>query len=484
MTMSASRRRFLLGLAAAGVGVGMGSFPLLSRGGLWNLALASRNAQAKLKVVFYVVPDGLGVDSFEHPSGVWDGKGIWHPEAAEADTSRFQLNEVSRLLEDHRARSLYIRGAVVNMGAAEGYPDANRGAPIAGHQGWNSVLRDAQMQHSSIDVLLGSAFRGKGSTRLVHAGPHTGVGNPFFVTWDGTSMQSPQSDPLVLYKQLFGQSLTTANSGTRSSHVLDTAREDLKDMKGRIGAAELQKVQTNLDAVEQVASTVGPITPPPTCSGQPPVLPVGVDMNGSKHRVEVHEAHNHVVATALGCGLMRVATIQVAASREYLNFPDVAPLRNPHDLAHLSMTGAGEADRKDWLDGRCWYVRRFKHFMDQLALQPDPDVAGDYLIDHTLVILTSEMADGAPEHQLDMPLLMLGGKHTPLNTNGGQGRYLDISTQGDVTYWDGIPPQQVSMQRIWATLARAAGAPDVPYALDTSTVDGLFTNLAGRRLFG
>jgi len=480
MTMSASRRRFLLGLAAAGVGAGMGAFPLLSRGGLWSLAQAPRNAQARLKVVFYVVPDGLGVDSFEHPTGEWDGNGIWHPQAAEADTSNFQLNEVSRLLEDHRARSLYVRGTVVNMGASEGFDGANRGSPIAGHAAWNSVLRDAQMKQSSIDVLLGDAFRGAGGTRLVHAGPHTGVGNPWFVTWDGTSMQSPQSNPLVLYDQLFGQSLTTANSGTRSANVLNAALEDLKAMKGRIGAAEMQKVQTHLDAVEQVASDLGPIAPPPpTCSNQPPALPGAVDMNGSTHRVEVHQAHNQVVATALGCGLMRVATIQVAASREFLNFPDVAPNRNPHDLAHLSMTGAGEVDRKDWLDGRCWYIHRFKHFMDQLALQPDPDVEGDRLIDHTLVILTSEMADGAPEHQLDMPLLMLGGQYTPLNTNGGQGRYVDITEQGDVTYWSGLPPKQVAMQRIWATLARATGAPEVPYSLDTTTVKGLFTNLTG-----
>ena len=480
MTMSVSRRRFLLGLAAAGVGVGVGAYPLLSRSGIWRLAQAPQNAQAKLKVVFYVVPDGLGIDSFNRRTGEWDGLGIWHPHVAngDMDTSNFELNEVSSLLSDYRAQSLYVRGTVVNMGGGQG-------SPIAGHAAWNSVLRDAQMQRSSIDVLLGNALKGPGGVRLVHSGPHTAVANPWFVTWDGTSMQAPQSNPLVLFRQLFGESLTARNSGPRSAHVLNTAAEDLKDLKRSVGATEMQKVQTHLDAVEQVASDLGPITPPPpTCSPKEPKLPPGVDMNGVTHRVEVHEAHNQVVATALGCGVTRVATIQVAASREGLNFPDAVPNRNPHDLAHLSLLGHGDADRRDWVAGRSWYIRRFKHFLDELAKQPDPDVDGDRLIDHTLVVLTSEMADGAPEHQLDMPLLMLGGRHTPLNTRNGQGRYLDITPQGDVRYYEGRPLQQVSMQRIWATLARAAGIGEVPYGLNTDTVDGLFTNLAARKQFG
>lgn len=168
MTMSVNRRRFLLGLAAAGVGVGVGAYPLLSRSGIWRLAQSPQKAQAKLKVVFYVVPDGLGIDSYKRSSGEWDGLGIWHPHATAADTSNFELNEVTSLLSDYRAQSLYIRGAVVNMGGGTG-------SAIAGHAAWNSVLRDAQMKHSSIDVLLGNALKGPGGVRLVHSGPHTAV---------------------------------------------------------------------------------------------------------------------------------------------------------------------------------------------------------------------------------------------------------------------------------------------------------------------
>ena len=143
MTMSSSRRRFLLGLAGAGLGLGLGAYALLRRGGLWHLANAGRAGEAKLKLVFYVVPDGLGVDSFTRQTGEWNGEGIWHPtvDKGVTDTDKFLYNEASGLLEAHRAHSLFVRGTIVAMGGKTGLQ------PIAGHQAWNSVLRDLSLIH-------------------------------------------------------------------------------------------------------------------------------------------------------------------------------------------------------------------------------------------------------------------------------------------------------------------------------------------------
>lgn len=475
MTMSTSRRRFLLGLSAAGVGLGAGAFPLLSRSGLWSLAQSGRADTARMKVVFYVVPDGMGVDSFERVEGEWNGQGIWHPkvEVGATDTTDFLYNEVSGLLEAHRANSLFVRGTIVAMGGPVGLQ------PIAGHNAWKSALRDSLMQHSSIDMLFADAFKQPNKFRFVHSGPHTKVANPWFVTWDKTSMQQPQYDPLVLFKQLFEPDTSKTRAGIRSTHIMDAIRGDLRELQASLGGIEEAKLAEHADAVKKLADDLGPISPPPAGCKNQPSLPEGVDMSGTTHRIEVHEAHNQVVATALSCGLTRVATVQVAASSERTNFPDVAPSRNPHDLAHLPKAGNGSPeDRLDWVAGRSWYTLRFKHFMDLLASLPDPDVPGDNLLDHTLVVLTSEMADGAPEHQFDMPLLFIGGKHTPLDTGGGKGRYVDISAQGDIKFnYEGRPASEVSIQRIWATMARATGIGDVPYGDNTTLVTGIFSNV-------
>jgi hypothetical protein len=117
----------------------------------------------------------------------------------------------------------------------------------------------------------------------------------------------------------------------------------------------------------------------------------------------VQQAHSQVVATALSCGITRVATVQVGRSAESLNILEVSSEKNPHDCAHRYAT------EEAWRGSRQWYARKAKEFMDELAKFSDPDVPTDSLLKHTLVVVTSEMADGAPEHTIDMPLLLMGG---------------------------------------------------------------------------
>ena len=143
MNVLTSRRRFLIGLAAAGV-----VLPL-SSSGLVRMALAGEKQQAKLKVVFFVVPDGLAVDSLTG-GGFGDGKGLWHPTVTDSivDTAEFHLGAVSQELAAYRDQSLYIRGTMSGQGNA-------------GHNGWMNILRDKGQSMSSIDVLLGDHMPGK-----------------------------------------------------------------------------------------------------------------------------------------------------------------------------------------------------------------------------------------------------------------------------------------------------------------------------------
>ena len=118
--------------------------------------------------------------------------------------------------------------------------------------------------------------------------------------------------------------------------------------------------------------------------------------------------------------------------------------------------------------------------MDELAKFSDPDVPTDSLLKHTLVVVTSEMADGAPEHRVDMPLLLMGGASGLLKNGAGKGRYLNVTAQADEKPALGGNPVMgeyfVGMQRIWATIAAAAGT-TVPYGGNVNPVTGIFTNV-------
>ncbi|QJI29820.1 DUF1552 domain-containing protein [Pseudomonas sp. ADAK18] len=452
MDILKSRRRFLMGLTAVGV------FGPLTQFGLARIALAGQTQQPKLKVVFFVVPDGLAVDSATAYSS--DGRGLWHPAAQEMDTDNFQLNEVSQELAAYRDQSLYIRGTILGPGNE-------------GHNGWTWALRDREKKMTSIDVLLGQQMPGTDpSQRSLFSGPHSGIdGTAWHVSWEGAQMRRPDQDPVLMYEKIFGSTRRQVREQqARNSHVLDPVLADIKELQAQLDGAQRQKMDTQLDSVEQAIKDMENTLPPVgECS---PLTLEPLAFKDAKFRTQVQNSHHQVVATALACGISRVATIQVGRSAESLNILDVSEQTNPHDCAHRY------AGLDVWKKSRQWYTQRVKLFMDELARHADPDVPGDNLLAHTLIVFTSEMADGAPEHTVDMPLVLMGGASGLLKTGDGKGRYFNVTAQGDREHSGNavIGKRFVDMQRIWATIAKAAGT-SVPYTGKIDPVSGIFTNV-------
>lgn len=443
-----SRRRFLLQMATAG------ALLPLSSSGFAQYLLQGQQQEPRLKVVFFIIPDGLAVDAYsgnEH-----NGNGLWFPKVQGDDTADFELNEVSQELADYRSQSLYLQGLILASGTG-------------GHNGWMYALRDSQGQMSSVDRILGDAIPGNQPIhRSLFAGPHAGVdGTPWYISWDQGKIRTPQQNPLRLYETVFGAtSREVRDRQSRNAHVFDPVRADLDEIRQRLSGAQREKLATHLDALEQVAKDMEAAVPS-VCE---PLAIEDHPVNSAQYRNQVQASHHKVVAASLACGVTRVATIQVGRSAESLNILDVSASTNPHDCAHRY---AGEAV---WKGSRQWYVRQAKLFMDELARYDDPDVPGEKLLKHTLVVVTSEMADGAPEHMVNMPLVLMGGASGLLRSGTGNGRYLNIKSQGDRTHWTVSNGKLVDMQRIWATIARAAGT-TVPYAGNVDPVTGIFSNV-------
>lgn len=452
MSFLKSRRRFLKAAAGAGVLAPM-SLP-----GLTRIAHAGTTGQAKTKVVFFVVPDGFATDSF---NGQFN-KGLWFPQTVQAnatDTTQFTLNEVSQELAAYKNRSLYLQGIILGQGNA-------------GHNGWTEVLRDKNKSQSSIDVLLGRTMQGTDpSQRAIFAGPHATDSVNWYVSWDGKNKRTPQGNPTLLFENIFGTNYSGAKARTAQNnsgqHLFDPINQDIQTLRSKLSGSERQKLDTHLDSMEQVVADMDATLPiSAECS---PVMPSNHPMMSADFRNQVQSSHHQVVATALSCGVSRVATVQVGRSADQVVIKDASLRANPHDLAHRYKS------EQEWKDSRKWYARQAKLFLDELSRHADPDVPSDSLLDHTLVVITSEMSDGAPEHQYNQPMLFVGGASGLLKSGDGQGRYLNITSQGDRNHW--AAGRQVDQQRIWATVAQAMGT-SVPYSGNTSSVSGIFTNVS------
>lgn len=469
MDLLKQRRRFLIGALAAGAATGAGLLLPFNRPGLARMIAAKHTDGAKLKVVFYVVPDGLGIDKFMQTPGAWNGNGIWHPKADAMDTEDFVLNEASEVLEGHRKHLLFLR-SITLMRAGTGF---------GGHAAWDAVLRDSSSKKTSIDNWIANAF----SSRLMYAGPHTKVesgGNPFFVSWVDGNMMTPEKNPRVLFDKWFTGASSNPLVAARNVGLFAPVEQDIKEIREGVGAADRARLDVQLDAIEQVKKDLenGP-GPAPGCEPIQPRIITDTEVDSPDYRNEVHQLHHQVVATALGCGLTRVATIQVAYSSEaQITIPEVDEKVSPHDLAHWGLFGGEGSPEAEmpWKNRNRWYTRKFGEFLDELDKHADPDVPSDSLLQHTLVIFTSEMSDGFKEHMYDMPLVMAGGASGMLRNGSGQGRFFNITDQGDLkNEWENDRPRNdVLMQRIWATVANAVGAPPLPYDGNLDLVTGIF----------
>ncbi len=448
--MKSSRRSFLKSLATASAATP------LSMVGMSRLAFAADTP--KLKVVFVVIPEGFAVDSYAG----FDG-GLWFPKTTEKDTSNFTLRPMSEALAKYRNQSVFLKGLIVGSGTG-------------GHNGWTTILRDSNASKSSIDVILGNALPGANPTiKRIYAGPHAEIGAAWTVSYQNTNRISPEASPYQLFDQVFNGVSDTSLGGSSvqsKDHLFDPVVNQINDIKASLSGRERAKLSDHLDAVETLASDLrSTVSNGPDYSGCNPSShePLsGFNVSSADYRDEITDAHSDVIAGALSCGISRVATLQIGRSADPVVIKSVSATRNPHDCAHRY----GSVD--EWKNGRIWYMNKVKKLLDELASLPDPDVAGDNLLEHTLVVLTSEMADGAPEHMQDVPVTLIGGASGLLKNNNGQGRFYDLYDQGERSHWK--MGKAVDMQRVWATIARAAGT-TVPYSGNINSINNLFTNV-------
>ncbi len=451
MTITSNRRSFLKSLATVSAATP------LSMAGMSRLAFA---AQApKLKVIFAVIPDGFAVDTY----GGFDG-GLWFPNTTEKDTSNFSLRPMSEKLGKYASQSVFLKGLIVGSGTG-------------GHNGWTTVLRDSNASQSSIDVILGDAMPGMNPTiKRIYAGPHAEIGAAWTVSYQNGNRISPEASPYVLFDQVFNGVSDTASSGTPTAqskdHLFDPVLDQINEIRANLSGGEKAKLDDHLDAVESLAGdlrTTASSGPDYSgCSPDSHEPASGLNVSSADYRDAITDSHSEVVAGALSCGISRVATLQIGRSADQVVIKSVSATRNPHDCAHRY----GSVD--EWKNSRFWYMDKVRNLLDSLDALPDPDVAGDSLLQHTIVVLTSEMADGAPEHMQDVPVTLIGGGSGLLKNNENRGRFMNLYDIGERSHW--AMGKAVDMQRVWSTVARAGGT-SVPYSGNVDVIPDLFTNV-------
>jgi hypothetical protein len=268
----------------------------------------------------------------------------------------------------------------------------------------------------------------KEKRRITYGGPDAG--------------RDPVCDPLKAFDALLANvgPATGASGPTPGQRrlqikksVLDGVRGELAALRCSIGSDARRKIEAYEQSVRDIETRLRvqmqarapgkamPLTRPEKEGAQD--FWSGSDQNAPA----IGDLLMRISAAALAADVTRVMTFQwnQTVSRQTFGFlPVTETTRNGHDYAHASALNPKDAPRfaADRATIYEWYSKQFARFLELLDAVPEGDGT---LLDHTMVLYTSEMANGHHGTK-DLPFILAGSAGGVFRT----GKLLDATEGG------------------------------------------------------
>ncbi len=392
---------------------------------LWKLRAHGSPARAKRLIVFYF-PDGIvGASQAGEPS-------LWTPSGGETS---FTLPDLLAPLEPYRASCVFFRG--LSMGGTDsGSHPGGAKKLLTATDGGNGI---------SIDQRLASTLGGGDPFRLLYLGAQANVNNasgdkhisyvaPGFTT-------PPDDDPVAAFARVFGNAGTTSGGGgsgdgrsARRLSVLDNARGELEALRSKLGDTESTKLDLHLEAVREVEMRIQALGEGggggASCS-QPSIDAAGLDAStlyAPEKFPQILRAQIDLVVQAMACGMTRVGVIQASHHTSELIMSRFANTQmfdpsfdmRSHQASHYGAShDATHREYAAFAKQVRWWVEQYAYLLSQLAARPEGEGT---MLDESLVLLCSEIADGNTHLHDDMPFVLAGGGGGTIRS----GRFLDV----------------------------------------------------------
>lgn len=389
------RRTFLKGL-----GVSL-ALPMLDA---MTPAMASAAAKrAPTRLAFTYVPNGVTM-------------GAWTPAESGAGVA---FPRILKPLEAYRSQSLVLSGlAQHNANALEdGAGDHARAAAcyLTGVHPKKTAGDDIQAgvsvdqiaaQHIGADTRFPSLELGCDDSRTVgncDSGYSCAYTNS--LSWRSpTSPMPPETNPRLAFERLFGgdAGLDPATKAIRRHDrrsILDIVAERTSSLVVTLGPADRRKVDEYLTSVREIERRIE-IAEHETTEVTPDFeMPSGVPVLYADYASLMFDMQ----AIALQSDLTRVVTLMMGREGSLRTYPEIGVPDPHHPLTH-------HRDNPEWIEKvtkvNVFHMEQFARFVGKLAAMPDGDGT---LLDHTVIVYGSGIADGNKHTHENLPVLVVGG---------------------------------------------------------------------------
>lgn len=393
------------------------------------------------RVVFFYFPDGVaGASQNGDPSA-------WHASGSEFD---FELGHILEPMAAYRDRSVFLNG--LSMGATDSgsHPGgARKLLTAADHAGGESI-----------DQYLARTAGGGMPWRHLYLGAQANQNNASgdkHISYP-TAGQSlpPEDNPRRAFELLFGSPLSDSEerdtASDRRLSVIDAVLQDMKGLRGRLGAVERGKLDLHLEALREVEVRLGggPVDDPTDPKDRPqptgatcdePWIDTGgfgdADLYDPAAFGDILTAQIDLMVLAMACGKTKVGTIQASHHTSELIMSRIpgSEMYDPnydmrsHQASHYGASHDwNHREFTDFVAQRRWFVDRFAYLLQRLEETPEGDGT---MLDHTLCVLCTEVSDGNTHLHDNMPFVVAGGAGGRLSG----GRLLDVGYRRHGDLW-------------------------------------------------
>jgi hypothetical protein len=393
-----SRRTVLRGMGAAL------ALPLLDAMSPALAAAPARKAgAAPTRLAFVYVPNGIIQEE-------------WLPSATGRD---FELKRILQPLEAYRKDFFILGGLCDNNGNALGDGPGDHARAGASYltgvhckktagadiQGGISVDQIAALALSS-QTRLPSLELGCEDSRTVgncDSGYSCAYTNS--ISWRSpTTPMPPEMNPRLVFERLFGNVDRSVDPATRARRaqyrksILDLVQEDTRGLVTTLGASDRRKIDEYLTAVREIEARIQGAEKDNREIDPGVEKPAGVPIAFRDYLTLMYDLQ----VLAFQSDLTRVTSLMVGREGSLRVYPEIGVPDSHHPLTH-------HRNQPEWVEKvkkiNALHTELFGNFLGKLKATPDGD---GNLLDHSMIVYGSGLADGNAHTHEGLPVLLAG----------------------------------------------------------------------------
>jgi Protein of unknown function (DUF1552) len=225
------------------------------------------------------------------------------------------------------------------------------------------------------------------------------------ISWRGQATpMPPELNPRMVFERLFGTTDYSLDPKTREkralyrSSILDSVRDDTQQLAGKLGAPDRRKLDEYLSAVREIERRIQ--TAEKDNRQMTPAIekPAGIPITLPDYAKLMYELQ----VVAFRADLTRVTTMMLGREGSMRVYPEIGVPDPHHPLTH-------HRDNPDWIEKvtqiNCLHAELFAYFLKMLKSISEGDGS---LLDHSMIVYGSGLADGNRHTHEDLPVLLAG----------------------------------------------------------------------------